>query len=139
MSKEVEGAIDYAKTKRHYLMNDYVSMPFDATQDYYTIGAMAYLANRNIYDESKGWAMFSHAQPAAPNFFGATVWPSPSPGFEGKHWLLRSNQRCFIRFGGVGNVQHEILANVTMEFWQRTFIVFVQGGTAGILRMSVEG
>jgi len=67
-------------------------------------------------------------------------WPSPAPGFKGKRFMFRPTQRCFIRFGNINNVQHEIPANQTSEFWQRTFIVFVQAAaTAGTLRMSVEG
>ena len=140
MSSDVAGGEDYAQTKRHYMLNDYVAMPFDGTQDYYPVGSRAFLSNRPIFDLSKGWCLHRHDQPNPPIFFGFLPWPDPSPSFEAKRFLFRPNQRCLIRFCNINSVQHEIPPNVTSEFRQRCFTIFAQSvATAGTLRMSVEG
>lgn len=54
MSVDVAGGEDYAQTKRHYCMNDYAAIPINATQDYYPVGARAFLSNRTVFDASKG-------------------------------------------------------------------------------------
>jgi hypothetical protein len=140
LSVDVAGGEDYAQTKRHYQLNDYAAVPFNATQDYYPVGARAFLSNRTVFDVTKGWVLHDHKQPAAPLFFGFLPWPSPAPSFEGKRFMFRPTQRCLVRFGNINSVQHEIPANQTTIFWQRTWVVFVQAAaTAGTLRMSIEG
>jgi hypothetical protein len=143
VSSDVEGGLNYSRLKRFYDAYDFVTMPFSATMDYYTSGAMGFINNQNVFDPLKGWSLHPHGQARAPLFFGFVPWPSPAPAFEGKHWRFRSTRTALVRFGDVRNVPIVLPAAQTLEFWQRSYIVFVRTplafGTAGTLSLFVEG
>lgn len=85
-------------------------------------------------------ARYRHNQPPPPIFFGFLPWPDPSSSSEAKRIQIRSNTAALIRSRGASNVAHEISQNVTMEFFQRVFNVFVQAqATAGTIKISFEG
>jgi len=138
VSKDVKGGIDYALVKRHYDCDDYATIPFTATQDYYVVGTMAYLSDPNVANAERGWCLFAHGQSGAPAFLAALLaamgisWPSKTPAFEAKDILFLSTQNCYVRFEGSSRVQHLIPANTLMRFHRRCFMFFVQ-------RVSVDG
>ena len=137
---DILGGHDYGQTRMRFLLNDFVSMPFSATVDYYLTGIMAFLSNPQVFDVSKGWSLHNHNQPGAPLFFGFLPLPSPAPSFESKRLVFRPTQRCTVRFGDIRNVAHELPANQASEFFQRSYILFIAAvATAGTLRLSVEG
>ena len=149
MSSTVKGGIDYGLVKRHYDCDDYVAIPFTATQDYYTVGTMAYLSDPTVPDVLKGWTLFAHNQPAMPTWLttlialGAIptfVWPAVVPAFEAKDILFRSDQDCYVRFAGSARVQHLIPANTYMRYHTRCLMFFVQSaGVSGTLNAWIEG
>jgi hypothetical protein len=143
LSSDVEGGLNYSRLKRFFDAYDFVSMPFSATMDYYTSGAMGFMNNRSVYDPLKGWSLHPHGQPAPPLFFGLAPWPSPAPGFEGKHWRFRSTRTCLIRFCDIRNVPVVLPPNQTLDFWLRSYTIFARtplaGGTAGTLSVTIEG
>lgn len=140
---DIQGGINYELTKRFFNKYDYVTMPYSATLDYYPVGAMAFIANRGVFDPSKGWTLHAHNQPAAPLFFGFIPWPSPAPAFEGKRFQLSCTRTARVRFCDVRNVEAVIPPTPPghrMEFWQKSFIVFVRSlATAGTMNLWVEG
>ena len=141
-SNDIIAGVDYTKTKRHYETNDFVMMPFDGTQDYYPVGAMAFFNNQAIFDVTKGWALYAHGQAAAPIFFAAMglPWPAAGPGFEAKRVLIRTSTTARVRFGGITNVEHTVFPGQEMEFWQRAFVIFVRHvATAGSAWITFEG
>ena len=147
MSNEIEGGMDYSKLKRHYELNDYASVAFNSTTNFYTVGAMAFLLNRNTFDVTKGWSLFDHGlgagfpPPAPVAALGIPAWPSPVPAFESKHIQMLSGERAVVRFANLAAVPHLIPPGEKMEFWQRTFLIFVQraGATSGTLHFWAEG
>jgi len=153
MSEDIT-LVDYAKLKRHYDCDDYVSLvvngipllngiPFtNAAEDYYVVGLMAYFHDNNIIDVFKGWCEFAHGQPAAPLFLqpflaalGITTWPTSVPAFEGKQFMFLSvDSDCWIRFEGSSRVRHYIplgtlAAGPYITFSRRAFKFYVQGLT----------
>lgn len=140
MSEDLEGGHDYSKTRRHYDNFDFVSVPFNATQDFYPVGAMAFLANQGIFNPLSGWSLHPRVPTRAPFFFGPIPFPSPGPQFEGKRFQFRSTRTARIRFGDIRNVELLLPPNQTMEFWQRSYLVFVRSfATAGTLNVWIEG
>lgn len=149
MSHDVKSGIDYALMKQHYDADDYVGVPFSATQDYYVVGTMAFLNDPTVADFEKGWALFAHGQLAMPAFLAALIaagiipaftWPPEVPAFEAKDLLLYADQDCYIRFEGAARVQHFIPANTFMRFHRRCFMFFVQRVIAdGTLMAWLEG
>jgi len=151
MSKDFKGGIDYALVKRHYDCDDYVTIPFTAIEDYYTVGAMAYLNDVNVVNVERGWCLFTHGQPAAPAFLAAVLaalgvsWPAQVPAFEAKRITFLATQDCYIRFEGSSRVQHLLPAGVLatgpfFTFNRRCFMFFVQRVTAnGVLYVWIEG
>jgi hypothetical protein len=146
MSRELEGGLDYARLKRHYLADDYVAIDFTAEQDYYVVGVMAYLADANVVDPTRGWTLYAHGQLAPPAFLAPTLaalgvtWPAEVPAFEAKDILFYADHDCYIRFEGASRVQHFIPANVFIRFHRRCFMFFVQQVSApGTLRVWMEG
>lgn len=135
--------------KRHYEQNDYASIAFNPTLKFYTIGAMAFLSNPNVFDLLNGWSLYNHGQapipPPAPVLaFGIAAWPSPVPAFEGKRIQMLvsgTSGRAIVRFGNVNNVAHMIPVGQRMVFFERTFLFFVQaaGATSGTLHVWTEG
>lgn len=62
--------------------------------------------------------------------------------FEGKRLQMRSNTRALVRFGNILNVGVEVPAQQTMEFFEKTFCIWVRaaaGATAGTLKLWAEG
>jgi hypothetical protein len=146
MSHDVQGGINYALVKRHYDCDDFVAIPFTATQDYYVVGAMAYINDNNVVNMERGWTLFAHGQPAPPTFLApflaalGLAWPVLVPAFEDKDILFYATQDCYVRFEAGGRVQQLIPANTFMHFRRRCFIFFVQRVTAdGTLYVWVEG
>jgi hypothetical protein len=144
------GGLDYNLLKRQFDNDDYApDIPFTATQDYYTIGTMAYISNPTLYSpimgSVTGWILFKHGQAAAPAWFSSisgtpAVWPSPSPAFEAKDIMFYATTDCYVRFGGATNVQHLIPALTYVRFHRRCLIFFFQQKSApGTLRVWIEG
>jgi hypothetical protein len=141
---DVEGGVNYGLVKRFFDKYDYVTMPYSATQDYYSVGAAAFLANRAVFDPSKGWTLHGHNQPAAPLFFGPFIpWPSPAPSFQGRRFQLSCTRTALVRFSDIRNVEAVIPPTPPwhrMEFYQKSFILFARSlATAGTMSIWVEG
>jgi len=144
LSDEIQGGINYGLTKRFFDKYDFVTMPYSATLDYYPIGAMAFLANRAVFDPNRGWTLHDHRQPAAPLFFGFVPWPrGGSPGFEGKRFQLSVTRTAAIRFCDIRNVEAIIPPTPPwhrMEFFQKSFILFARSlATGGTMSVWIEG
>jgi len=150
MSVDLRAGVDYSLTRRHYDNIDYVAITINSTLTFYTIGGLAFLNNRKIFDVTKGWGLYIHGMdglpptgvPAPILALGIPVWQSPVPAFEGKRIQLRSNTRALVRFGNILNVPVEVPAQQTMEFFEKTFCVWVRaapGATVGTLRLWAEG
>jgi len=144
MSYDIKGGMDYALLKRHYDNDDYVTFPFTANQDFYVVGAMAYLTDNNVV--KAGWTQFQHGQPFNPASYWAALgfnintFPPVIPAFEAKDLLFLSDQNCLIRFEGPLRVQHFIPANQYMRFHRRCLMFFVQRvAIDGTLRCWLEG
>ena len=149
MSTDLTGGLNYALLKRHYDADDYVALPFTATQDFYIVGSMAYLSDATVVNALYGWTNYTHGQPAMPAWLTTLIaaglvptfaWPAQFPAFEAKDILFLSDQDCLVRFAGSLRVQHLIPANVYMRFHRRCFIFFVQSaGVNGTLNCWIEG
>jgi hypothetical protein len=151
MSLDVQGGINYALLKRHYDCDDYVLLPFTATQDYYVVGLVAYLADPNVPDANRGWTLFSPNQPAMPAWLATLIalgiippftWPAQVPAFEAKDILFLSTADCTVRFEGSLRVAHLIPANTYMRFHRRCLMFFFQAGATGApgnLNVWIEG
>ena len=159
MSSDVQGGLNYALLKRHYDCDDYIMLrdptsgavlingiPFTSQEDYYVVGTMAYLNDPTVVDVTRGWTVFAHGQPSAPNFlvpFLAALgveWPSEVPAFEAKDLLFYADQNCWVRFEGKDRVQHFIPANTYMRFHRRCFMFWVVRDTSnGTLYVWIEG
>ena len=149
MSQDLVGGTNYALVKRHYDADDYIALPFTATQDYYIVGMGAYFSDPTVFNVLYGWTLHTHGASAMPTWlatliaFGiipAFTWLTQMPAFEAKDILFRSDQSCNVRFGGSLRVPHLIPANVYMRFHRRCFIFFVQSaGIDGTLNCWVEG
>lgn len=139
---DVTDGIDYARLKRVYEADDYVSMAFTATEDYYIVGLMAYVSDTTVADLFAGWGLYRHNQAASPIFLVALLGPTLTaevPSFEAKDILFLSTQDCYVRFDGVSRVQHRIPANTYMHFHRRCNMIFVVGAIAGTLEAWFEG
>jgi hypothetical protein len=70
-------------------------------------------------------------------------WPNSAPAFEAKHIRIRSTRTALVRFCDIQNVEIQIPPNETLEFWQRTYLIFVRsplvGDTAGTMAITFEG
>jgi hypothetical protein len=157
MSSDVEGGLDYARLKRHYLCDDYPSLvvsgiellngiPFTAAETYYISGLMAYLNDNNVIDLDRGWTTFTHNQPVAPAYLAAILaalgvsWPATVPAFEAKDILFYATENCWVRFEGSSRVQHYIPKEDYIRFHRRCFIFWVQqDSVSGTLRAWLEG
>lgn len=149
MSEDLSGGTNFALIKRHYDADDYVALPFTATQDYYIIGMGAYFSDPTVFNVLYGWTLYTHGQPAMPTWLATLIafgiippftWPTEVPAFEAKDILFRSDQDCLVRFTGPLRVQHLVPANTWMRFHRRCFIFFVQRvNTDGILNAYIEG
>ena len=159
MSSDFQGGTNYALLKNHYDCDDYVSLidpatgfvllngiPFTAAEDYYVVGALAYMNDATVANFERGWTQFVHGQPAAPAFLipilaavGIT-WPAVVPAFEAKDLLFWADQNAWIRFEGSLRTRHYIPANTYMRFHRRCLMFFVQRATVdGTLRAYIEG
>lgn len=149
MSFEIEGGLDYARLKRHYERYDYASIAFNPTLKFYTVGAMAFLSNPNVFDLLNGWNLYDHGQPAVPPpepvlAFGIPAWPSPVPAFEAKRLQMLvegTTSRAIVRFCDINNVAVTLFPGRKMEFFTRSFVFFIQqaGATAGTVHAWMEG
>ena len=149
MSSDITGGLNYALVKTHYDADDYIALPFTATQDYYLSGMMAYFSDPTVFNVLYGWTPHVHGQPARPAWLTTYIlagiipdfeWPLAFPSFEAKDILFYSDQNCSVRFGGSLRVQHLIPANTYMRFHRRCFIFFVQSaGVDGTLYSWLEG
>ena len=147
MSTDVRGGSEYALLRRHYDNDDYVAFPFTATQDFYLVGAMAYLNDITVATAHPGWTLFTHGQPFNPISYWALLGytaitlPAVIPAFEAKDLLFHADVDCFIRFEVSARVQHLIPANTYMRFHRRCLMFFVQTVLvpAGTLRCWLEG
>lgn len=149
MSTDSQGGVNYALTKRHYDADDYVALPFTATQDYYIVGMGAYFSDPTVFNIFYGWTLYTHGQSPMPTWLATLIaagiippfiWPTQVPAFEAKDILFRSDQDCYVRFAGSLRVPHLIPANTWMRYHRRCFILFVQSaGVDGTLNITIEG
>ena len=149
MSQDLVGGNNYALLKRHYDADDYITLPFTATQDYYIVGMGAYFSDPTAFNPLYGWTTYTHGQSTMPTWLATLIalgiipaftWPTQMPAFEAKDILFRSDQDCYVRFAGSLRVPHLIPANTYMRFHRRCFIFFVQSaGVNGTLNCWIEG
>ncbi len=159
MSSDLQGGTNYALLKNHYDCDDYVSLidpatgfvllngiPFTAVEDYYVVGAVAYMNDATVANFERGWTQFVHGQPAAPAFLAPILaavgitWPAIVPAFEAKDILFRATADVWIRFESSSRVRHFIPANTYMRFHRRCFMFFLQAVIAnGVLSCWIEG
>jgi len=150
MSSDGSGGINYALVKTHYDADDYIALPFTATQDYYIVGMAAYFSDPTVFNVFYGWTNHVHGQSSMPTWLVTLItlgvipnfiWPTAMPSFEAKDILFRSDQDCYVRFVGSLRVPHLIPANTYMRYHRRCFIFFVQsaGLKNGTLNAWIEG
>jgi len=141
-SGEIEGGIDYARLKRHYLADDYVAIPFTVNQDYYIPGLLAFLSDPNVFDINSGWGLFTHGQAAPPAFlaFVIPVMPPVVPAFEAKDITFLANQDCLLRFEGAVRRQHFLPSHRPMNYHRRHAMFFVvRNAVDGTVEAWIEG
>ena len=141
-SGEIEGGIDYARLKQHYLADDYVTMAFTVNQDYYIPGLVAFLSDPNVFDINSGWGLFTHGQAAPPTFLAGIipVMPPVVPAFEAKRTRMFATTACLVRFDGPVRVQHFVPASTMLEFRKRFSMIFVtRVAVDGNLWLWIEG
>ena len=160
MSSDVKGGMDYALLKRHYDLNDYVSLvdpatgfvllngiPFTTPQTFYVSGLAAYMNDVTVANFLQGWTLYAHGQAVAPVWLApilaavGILWQPQVPAFEAKDTLVWADQNCWIRFDGPARVRHFIPANTFTRFHMRWFMLWIEraGIADGVLRVWIEG
>jgi hypothetical protein len=160
MSTDVKGGMDYALLKRHYDLDDYVSLvdpvfgpllngiPFTVVPTFYVSGLAAYMNDATVANFLQGWTLYSHGQAAAPVWLApilaavGILWQPQVPAFEAKDTLFWSASPCWIRFDGPARVRHFIPANTFMRYHRRWFMLWVDRDVTqadGVLQVRIEG
>lgn len=158
-SRNFEGGIDYALLKRHYDMDDALTIrdpatgivvlngiPFTAIPTFYVIGYCAALTDPTVIDVLRGWTPFAHGQAAPPAYLAAILaalgitWTAEVPAFEAKDIEFYATEDCFIRFEDSIRVEHFIPRETYRRFHRRHLMFWVVRDTQdGVLRFDVEG